>query len=656
MAFPYQPALDSLRALAVLAVIAYHNGYAWAVGGFLGVDAFFVLSGYLITTLLVLEYRRLDAIGLAAFWGRRIRRLMPALLLVLLFSALYGTLVLRSYEIGRLRADSLSSLFYVANWRFIVSGQSYFDLFATPSPLRHLWSLAIEEQFYLGWPVVVVVCLRIRRGGTGLLGAVCGVGAIASVIAMHALYNAQEPSRAYYGTDTRVHTLLIGALLGLALLRWRPRPGAMTTVLQGAAALIAVAVAWTWHVVNATDAGYYGIGSLAYAVGIAVIIAAVVQTGSLLARMLTIPPLPWIGRISYGLYLWHWPVIVWLVHWRVGFGASRLVALRLVVTFALATASYYLVEMPIRKGRWFPRSSRSRRFALPVAVAVVASVLLASTVGATAPPSYLTGGFPIHCPSPTSVERREAQAALSSLGKNSRIPRLPAMSVIGDSVSCSLWPGFAAIHRQDGLRFRMGGAIACGEASQEVLASAQVDLVPTDTDKCESLIAQLRHDANPRGTKIALWMSSWERADLNDRGTRLVAGSVRWDAVLTRRMERIVDELRRNGTRVVMVTMPPKALGEVGGVSVRSSTHDDDSYANLNNLLLRFAASHASDVTLIDLAGHVCPGGPPCPRTIDGIAPRAIDGGHFTPAGSVWALEWLLPQIHQALIALRPAA
>ncbi len=651
MAFPYQPALDSLRAFAVLAVIAYHNGYAWAVGGFLGVDAFFVLSGYLITTLLVLEYRRLDAIGLVAFWGRRIRRLMPALILVLLFAALYGRLVLRSYEIGRLRADSLSSLFYVANWRFIVSGQSYFDLFATPSPLRHLWSLAIEEQFYLVWPIVVLACLRIRRGGTGLLTAVCGVGGIASVVAMHALYNAQEPSRAYYGTDTRVHTLLVGALLGLALLRWRPRPGTMTATLQVGAALTAVAIAWSWHVVNATDAGYYGLGSLAYAIGVAIIIAAVVQAASPLARMLTIPPLPWIGRISYGLYLWHWPVIVWLVHWRVGFGDSRLVALRLVVTFALAAASYYLVEMPIRRGRWFAPSSRASRFALPVAVVAAAGVLVASTVGATAPPSYLTGGFPIHCPAPISAELRDARHALSKLGKDFRSPTLQPISVIGDSVSCSLWPGLAAIRRRDGLRFRMGGAIACGEASQEVLASDHVDLVPVDTDKCESLMAQLRRDANPRGTKIALWISSWERADLDDNGNRLVAGSKRWAAVLTKRMEHIVSELARNETRVVMVTMPAKALGEVGGVSVRSSGHDDATYANLNNLLLQFAARHAADVTLIDFAGHVCPGGPPCPRTLDGIAPRAIDGGHFTPEGSVWALQWLLPQI-----ALRTAA
>ena len=500
--FAYQPALDGLRAVSVLAVIAYHNGYVWAVGGFLGVDAFFVLSGYLITTLLVLEYRRRQTvgqggIGLVAFWARRIRRLMPALLLVLVASAVYGVFLLRSYEIGRLRSDSLSSLFYVANWRFIVSGQSYFDLFATPSPLRHLWSLAIEEQFYLAWPVVVAVCLRFRRRGMAALVVLSTVGTIASAITMHLLYNAQEPSRAYYGTDARVHTILVGALLAMILLRWRVPAGAVGSLLQGGALVVAVVVAWTWHVVNATDSGYYGFGSLAYAIGIAVVIAAVVQPGSPLGRLLTLRPLPWIGRISYGLYLWHWPVIVWLVHWRVGFGDSRLVLVRLAVTFLLATASFYLIEMPIREGRWFRPSSRRSRMALPVAVAVVGSVLVASTVGATAPPSYFTGGFPIRCAPSTPGEVKAARAALADEPATAFSGSFPRLSVIGDSVGCSLWPGLTALHRDRGLRYQMGSAIACGQASNQVLASSDVDLIPVDTDKCESLVAPTARRSEP---------------------------------------------------------------------------------------------------------------------------------------------------------------
>ena len=148
----------------MLAVIAYHTPYVWAKGGFLGVDTFFVLSGFLITTLLVLEWQRAQSIALVAFWGRRVRRLLPALLLVIVFVAIYGWVAIPPYELTKLRLDGLSGLFYVANWRFIVSGQSYFDLMSAPSPIRHLWSLAIEEQFYLVWPLVVLGVPAHRSG------------------------------------------------------------------------------------------------------------------------------------------------------------------------------------------------------------------------------------------------------------------------------------------------------------------------------------------------------------------------------------------------------------------------------------------------------------------------------------------------------------
>jgi len=160
----YQPALDGLRAFAVAAVIAYHFGAGWAPGGFLGVDAFFVLSGFLITSLLLTEWGRNGRISLPGFWARRARRLLPALLVVLGAIALYAAVLAPASQLDTLRGDGISSLFYFANWHFVLSGQSYFDLFSLPSPMRHLWSLAIEEQFYLVWPLVVLACLRVGRG------------------------------------------------------------------------------------------------------------------------------------------------------------------------------------------------------------------------------------------------------------------------------------------------------------------------------------------------------------------------------------------------------------------------------------------------------------------------------------------------------------
>ena len=228
-AFPHQPALDGLRAVAVLAVIAYHLGYGWARGGYLGVDTFFVLSGYLITSLLVVEFNGARRIDLRAFWARRARRLLPALLLVLGAVTVWAALVLRPDQLGSLRGDGLATLFYGANWRFVASGQSYFDVFSAASPLRHAWSLAIEEQFYLVWPLIAFACLRLARGRTRLLGAFCIAGAAGSIVLMASLYDPADPSRAYYGTDTRAHALLIGALLAVVLHRRRRAAGAGDT-------------------------------------------------------------------------------------------------------------------------------------------------------------------------------------------------------------------------------------------------------------------------------------------------------------------------------------------------------------------------------------------------------------------------------------------
>ena len=180
----YVPALDGLRAFAVAAVIAYHFGAGWAPGGFLGVDAFFVLSGFLITSLLLTEWGRSSRISLPGFWARRARRLLPALLVVLGAIALYAAVLAPASQLDTLRGDGISSLFYFANWHFVLSGQSYFDLFSLPSPMRHLWSLAIEEQFYLVWPLVVLVCLRVGRGSRKVLAGVCVAGIAASVAVM----------------------------------------------------------------------------------------------------------------------------------------------------------------------------------------------------------------------------------------------------------------------------------------------------------------------------------------------------------------------------------------------------------------------------------------------------------------------------------------
>ncbi|MDH3753477.1 MAG: acyltransferase, partial [Acidimicrobiia bacterium] len=214
----YDPALDGLRAVAVMAVMIYHGFLGWGGGGFLGVDLFFVLSGYLITTLLLLEHRGTGTIALGAFWFRRAKRLLPGLFLVLAWISVYASFFAPEGQLDTLRRETIATLFYVANWELITSGESYFEQFLSPSPLRHVWSLAIEEQWYLVWPLVCAFGLGIRssrwRGWVPTLAAV----AVGSAVVMALLVRGtDDTNRAYYGTDARVQALVIGAVLAFVL-------------------------------------------------------------------------------------------------------------------------------------------------------------------------------------------------------------------------------------------------------------------------------------------------------------------------------------------------------------------------------------------------------------------------------------------------------
>jgi len=670
----YQPALDSLRALAVLAVIAYHDNYSWAEGGFLGVDFFFVLSGFLITTLLVLEHRRRATIRLAAFWARRARRLLPAVLLVLCFIAVYTRLVALPWDREAIRDDGLASLFYVANWRFIFDGQSYFQLFSAASPLRHMWSLAIEEQYYLVWPLVVFVCLRLGRGSLRALGAVCAVGAIASVVAMRLRFEPGDPTRAYYATDARAHGLLIGALLALLFVVWRPGArGRAALTLLSTVAFVAVLVAW--YSTSGTDPAYYRGGSAIFAVASASVIAGAMQPGALSAA-LSITPLVWIGRISYGLYLWHWPINVWLVPSRVSLGPNELNLLRLGATFAAAIASYHLVERPIRERTFRPRTAA---IVFAPAAAVVAGVLLLSTGGSTPPPSYLVGvapppivaeaagagsaspdvvvpdvgppptfvwgfGDPLICGDPRSEETEEARQAASDGGLS--LPdaaRQQRILLIGDSTACSLWPGLDAVSERHGIRADQGSVFGCGIAIGEFTTTRNEAVTP-NSSRCQPFLDYVLPRALTRAEPtVVVWMSIWEKSDLVVDGRTIVADTPEWETEIISRMDAALTRLTSGGARVVMLTEAAPAPNPAQGTETFDRKADDAGYVRLNALLRRFAARHPDKVVLVDLAAKICPSGPPCPENVEGLHARP-DGRHFTPTSAVWAARYVLSE------------
>ena len=362
----YMAGIDGLRAIAVLAVIAYHLNLGWASGGLLGVGVFFVLSGYLITNLLVAEWERHGRIQFKNFWFRRARRLLPALFIMLAVVISWVTLF-KPGEMVSLRGDALAAALYFSNWWYVFHHVSYFAKFGPPSPLTHLWSLAVEEQFYLVWPLLLAFGLRFVRKKTILIPITIAL-ACASALAMAVIYQpGTDPSRVYYGTDTRAFGLLIGAVLALA---WPSRNAKHNAKhapwgldLIGFAGL--AGILWMVWQTNEYQTFLYRGGLVVLSLATAAAVAAVVHPASRLGKILGWGPLRWIGVRSYGIYLWHYPVIV-LTSPTVNTGAfdPLRAGLQVGASIVLAALSWHFIEEPIRQGaigrvveRWRARRS-----------------------------------------------------------------------------------------------------------------------------------------------------------------------------------------------------------------------------------------------------------------------------------------------------------
>lgn len=443
--------LDGLRGVAVVLVVAFHLGLSWASGGFVGVDVFFVLSGYLITSLLVAEQRTSGWVDLRRFWGRRARRLLPALCLLLVVLAVVSLADPRLVSPTALRVDGLATLFYVQNWHLALQSHTaqLAQVFA-PSPLLHTWSLAIEEQYYLLWPFVVALALRRRRGTPGgrhRLWLAVLVGTVASIAASAAMALAGwAPLTIYYDSGARAFELLVGA--GLALLAplpdadpashrhraaqttgarpspanaasgWEAGPSPAVPVLARAPLAEALAVraagdrrSWRhqlrrtdtsdgWVRALATGVGIAGLGGIvAFAASVPGIGATWLYQGGLFAvclvaaavvwaaarfpttgigRLLCWRPVVALGRISYGVYLWHWPVLVTVTTGSTGLRGAPLLVLQLGLTLLAAMVSAALVERPVR--RWRPAVAL-RRLVAPVALTAGTCVIVGALAG-----------------------------------------------------------------------------------------------------------------------------------------------------------------------------------------------------------------------------------------------------------------------------------
>ena len=397
------PGLDGVRALAVLAVMGFHEGASELSGGFLGVDVFFVLSGFLITDLLATQYDRAGRLNLKDFWSRRARRLLPALALMLIVVTAAAT-VIEPGQGASLRQSLLAAVTYTSNWYQILHHVSYFatlGLFTAPPPLDHLWSLAIEEQFYLIWPVLLWLIILRLNGRRARVTATLILAAL-SALAMALEYSPGDPSLVYYGTDTHASALLIGAALALAfpLATVMSLPAAQVRRLDAAGVVGLVLLAWAAGHFSGNDRAVYPFGLILAAVGAAGLVVAAAGTG-VIAAMTSLPPLRWVGIRSYGIYLWHWPVIA-LAGAITGPGPTSpwLWLIEACVSIVLACASWEFVERPILRDGFLATCSRwrvaldeglrpvgARRQAGPVVVAAAALIAVAvAGYGVARPP------------------------------------------------------------------------------------------------------------------------------------------------------------------------------------------------------------------------------------------------------------------------------
>ena len=384
----YVPAIDGLRTVAVLGVLIYHLNPAWLPGGYLGVGMFFTLSGYLITANLMRSYRRGKGLGLPTFWLRRFRRLVPAVVLMLV-TVLLLTIFFDLPKLGENARFSLSSLFYVNNWHVIAEGQSYFDRFAGHAPLDHMWSLSVEEQFYLFWPLVLFVLLKLTGGKRAPLVVSTLVLAAVSFGWMAFLFNTgSDATRVYEGTDTRAGGILLGAALAIALTnaqgyRIPPRlltiPAALLGVL-GIAALFWLLPDYSPHL--------YNWGLLALSAASVAVITAALDKRTLTSKFFGLTPLRWIGERSYGIYLWHLPAIVFIPEWENLPWAHP--ALVTAVAVALAHISWTLVEDPVRRyGVLAPlKQWWAKRHTLPHMALAIPATLLAAVVSMGVPAAW----------------------------------------------------------------------------------------------------------------------------------------------------------------------------------------------------------------------------------------------------------------------------
>ncbi|HEY6531169.1 MAG TPA: acyltransferase family protein [Acidimicrobiales bacterium] len=646
-AFRHRPALDALRGVAVLLVVAFHSEIGIARGGYLGVSTFFTLSGFLIATLALAEHRSTGTFDLRGFWTRRFRRLIPGAVLAVGIAVVLVAVIGDPASQPGLGEDAAGSVFYIANWQQLFGGTSYAELFVAPSPLVHMWSLAVEEQFYLVFPLLLMALIGWRRTASSprrlSLWARLGIAAAAAIVvsALLPLVLDLGTDRTYYGTDTRAAEIAVGVLLAVLLLPRSTAPAAESpvprrrsaTVLAAASVVALAAMAVAWAVVPETSELWRHGGFLLYAVGSATLVACAVLVVGPVAHLGSLRPLCRLGVISYAVYLLHWPIL-WALDRTTSWAPVVRFAVALAASVAIAELSYRMIEMPVRRTG---RIAGVRALGLVPALAlvvIVGAVLVARAAPApeidyAAAAERLAAADSVQDPPDATIGQADTAA-----------PGELRIAFFGDSTATMAAAG-AQIAAEDDPRATVLEGVAelgCGILFADRVRGGD-DVVTTVADKCvrwpqiwRDRVAVVRPDVSVVMAGVwETWDMQWEGVD----GWHALGDPV-GDAHARQLLQQVVDTLSSEGGRVALVTTSHVDRRPIGP----GTCSCPDRLDRWNELLRETADANPEAAFVVDLDGWLRSIGP------DEDERLRLDGVHFseTTATEV-ARRWLLDQV-----------
>ena len=650
----YRPALDGMRAIAVYLVVVFHAGSDRFTGGFIGVDVFFVLSGFLVTQLLLRDLISTGRVGFARFYARRFRRLLPAAFVALVVTALVYSALASPLEMASAAGGFRASFLYSANWYFIAKSSDYFGAgLAAENPVLHFWSLAVEEQFYLLWPLLLGGLFAVaRRFGSRqwwVMRGVVGLGAVASLVWALSLRTG-DPNRAYYGTDARAYQLLAGALIALT-------PGVVTRLVRferharrvGVVGILALGgLASSWVHLDAVERG-----AVTTAITVVLVLALEAADGGVLRRTLAASPAVYLGKISYATYLWHWPVIVVITR-SFDLAVITTIAVTVLVATALASVSFELLEHPIRLSALldrhrYPVIVTGLAVSLASALVVIPAIVERSSSGGPAPTeaALATAGF---TPVPTDIDWAAVEADLPAITDcDSEAPtactrrrgRGAHVLILGDSHAAMLVPALTAVAEARDLTLSVDVRGGC-PWQRDLYRVPETEFgVPQPVAGCrrhkddayDRVLPALRPDL-----VVVMNLDYLRRQTpfLGPDGTKVDPGSAASDQWIEQTTRASLDQLAVGGRRVLIVEPTPVApIGFRAAECLSTATVVEQcryvaaAGPSTAELLYRRLDQDSAAVWAVDLDRLVCPYLPICDPIVEHRVVQA-DGHHLT--------------------------